>query len=262
VLARRAVQWENSVSDKELVTLKIDGKEVQVPKGTNLIHAAEAAGVEVPHYCYHPHLSVVGNCRMCQVQVGDNPKLTIACNTVAQEGMEVKTQETSEPVAESQRATLEFLLINHPLDCTVCDQAGHCKLQDYYYEYNAKASRFTENKVHKVKAESFGPEIMFDGERCILCTRCVRFCEEVTETAELGIANRGDNAVIAVHPGKELDNPLSGSVVDLCPVGALTHKRWRFNTRIWYAKRNTRSALAALQIVARRSAFVMGKWCR
>jgi NADH-quinone oxidoreductase subunit G len=220
----------------ELVTIFIDDKEIKVPKGMNLIEAAKLAGVEIPHYCYHPHLSIAGNCRMCQVQVEGQPKLTIGCNTAAAEGMKVKTQHSSEAVAEAQRATLEFILINHPLDCTVCDQAGHCKLQDYYYDYNAKPSRFLEDKVHKVKAEPLGPEVMYDGERCIVCTRCSRFCEEVPGTSELGVFNRGDNSVIGAYPGKELDNPFSGTVVDLCPVGALTHKRWRFNTRIWYTE--------------------------
>jgi NADH-quinone oxidoreductase subunit G len=220
----------------ERVNLTIDGKQVSVAKGTNLIEAAKAAGVEVPYYCYHPHLSVAGNCRMCQVQVEGQPKMTIACNTQAAEGMVVKTQESSADVSNAQRATLEFLLINHPLDCTVCDQAGHCKLQDYYFEYNRAPSRFIEEKEHKVKAEVLGPHVVYDGERCIVCTRCSRFCEEVTGTSELGVFNRGDKAVIGVFPGKELNNPLSGSVVDLCPVGALTHRPWRFNTRIWYTK--------------------------
>ncbi|MCB0339364.1 MAG: (2Fe-2S)-binding protein, partial [Bdellovibrionales bacterium] len=223
------------MSDKvEQVTLTIDDVEVTVPKGTNLIEAAAGAGAEIPYYCYHRHLSIAGNCRMCQVEIEGMPKLQIACNTGAAQGMVVRTHGTSERVADAQRSTLEFLLINHPLDCTVCDQAGHCKLQDYYYEYNSKASRFVDNKVHKVKAEVFGPEVVYDGERCIVCTRCVRFCDEVTKTGELAVLNRGDRAVIGVSPGNELDNPLSGSVVDLCPVGALTHRRWRFNTRIWY----------------------------
>lgn len=221
----------------ELVNITVDDVKVQVPKGTNLIEAAKAAGSEIPYYCYHPDLSIAGNCRMCQVQIEGQPKLNIGCNTGAAEGMVVRTHKTSPAVAEAQRATLEFLLINHPLDCTVCDQAGHCKLQDYYYQYNAQASRFVDDKVHKVKAEPFGPEVVYDGERCIVCTRCVRFCDEVTKTSELALLNRGDNAVIGVHGDKELDNPLSGSVVDLCPVGALTHKRWRFNTRIWYTDR-------------------------
>lgn len=218
----------------EMVTVTIDGVEVQVPKGTNLIEAAKKVGVEIPHYCYHPSLSIAGNCRMCQVHIEGGRKLGIACNTGATDGMVVETQETNAEVADAQRATLEFLLINHPLDCTVCDQAGHCKLQDYYYEYNGKPSRFKENKVKSVKAEVFGPEVIYDGERCIVCTRCVRFCDEVTESSELGVFNRGDKSVIGIHPNKELDNPLSGCVVDLCPVGALTHRRWRFNTRIWY----------------------------
>jgi NADH-quinone oxidoreductase subunit G len=222
----------------ELVNITIDGNALQVPKGTNLIEAAKLAGVEVPHYCYHPHLSIAGNCRMCQVSVKGQPKMTIACNTMATEGMEVATHHTSKDVADSQAAVLEFILINHPLDCTVCDQAGHCKLQDYHFEYNARSSRFLEEKVHKIKALPLGPNVMLDGERCIMCTRCIRFCDEVTKTSELGMLNRGDSSVIAVSPGKELDNPLSASVVDLCPVGALTHRKWRFNTRIWFTKQS------------------------
>ena len=224
------------MSAPELVTITIDGKQLQVPKGTNLVDAAQRAGVEIPHYCYHPHLSVAGNCRMCQVAVQGQAKLQIACNMTATEGLVVQTQFTNAEVGDAQRATLEFLLINHPLDCTVCDQAGHCKLQDYHYQYNAKGSRFVEEKVHKVKAEPLGPTVVYDGERCIMCTRCVRFCDEVTETSELGAFNRGDRGVIGVFPGKELNNPLSGTVVDLCPVGALTHQQWRFNNRYWYAK--------------------------
>ena len=222
----------------EMVNLTVDGKAITVPKGTNLIDAAKAAGVDVPYYCYHPHLSVAGNCRMCQVQVKGAPKLDIGCNTQVKEGMEVLTQHTSKAVADAQAATLEFILINHPLDCTVCDQAGHCKLQDYHYEYNARPSRFLEQKEHKVKAEPLGPKVILDGERCIMCTRCIRFCDEVTKTSELGMLNRGDRSVIAINPGRELNNPLSGTVVDLCPVGALTHRDWRFNTRIWFTKQS------------------------
>ncbi|MCO6431375.1 MAG: (2Fe-2S)-binding protein, partial [Deltaproteobacteria bacterium] len=220
----------------ELVNILIDGKPVSVPKGTNLIEAARSIGIEIPHYCYHPHLSIAGNCRMCQVEVKGAPKMEIACNTVVKEGMEVLTQEASAKAKDAQAATLEFILINHPLDCTVCDQAGHCKLQDYHYEYNARPSRFLEDKVHKVKAEPLGPTVILDGERCIMCTRCIRFCDEVTGTSELGMLNRGDRSVIAINPGRELNNPLSGTVVDLCPVGALTHRDWRFNTRIWFTK--------------------------
>ncbi|MBX7145210.1 MAG: (2Fe-2S)-binding protein [Oligoflexia bacterium] len=219
-----------------LVNLTIDGKKVSVPKGTNLIDAAKVAGVDVPFYCYHPHLSVAGNCRMCQVQIKGQPKLAIGCNTTVAEGMEVLTQHSSKDVKDAQAATLEFILINHPLDCTVCDQAGHCKLQDYHYEHNARPSRFLEEKEHKVKAEPLGPHVILDGERCIMCTRCIRFCDEVTKTSELGMLNRGDRSVIAINPGRELANPLSGTVVDLCPVGALTHRDWRFNTRIWFTE--------------------------
>lgn len=219
-----------------MVNLTVDGKKVSVPKGTNLIDAAKAAGVAVPFYCYHPHLSVAGNCRMCQVQIKGQPKLAIGCNTTVAEGMEVLTQETSKDVTDAQAATLEFILINHPLDCTVCDQAGHCKLQDYHYDYNARPSRFLEEKEHKVKAEPLGPHVILDGERCIMCTRCIRFCDEITKTSELGMLNRGDRSVIAINPGHELNNELSGTVVDLCPVGALTHRDWRFNTRIWFTR--------------------------
>ena len=223
-----------SASPQEIVTLTIDGKQVKVPKGTNLIEAAQSVGIEIPHYCYHQNLSIAGNCRMCQVRVKGMPKMEIACNMQAKEGMEVATQLSSKEVADTQAAVLEFILINHPLDCTVCDQAGHCKLQDYHYEYNARPARFVEEKEHKVKAEPLGPTVMLDGERCIMCTRCIRFCDEVTKTSELGMLNRGDKSVIAISPGKELNNALSGTVVDLCPVGALTHREWRFNTRIWF----------------------------
>lgn len=221
---------------KKTVKLTIDGVNVTVPEGTNLIEAARQVGIEIPYYCYHPHLSVSGNCRMCQVEVEGMPRLTIGCNTAVKEAMVVKTQRTSDTVAEAQRATLEFILANHPLDCTVCDQAGHCKLQDYYYEYSREPSRHQVEKKHKVKALPLGPDVIFDGERCILCTRCVRFCDEVTKTSELGIFNRGDSSLVGTYPGVELDNALSGSVVDLCPVGALTHRQWRFNTRVWFSK--------------------------
>lgn len=259
----------------ELVNLTIDGKTARVPKGTNLIEAAKSVGIEVPFYCYHPHLSIAGNCRMCQVRVKGAPKLDIACNTAVREGMEVQTHFTSSEVDDAQAATLEFILINHPLDCTVCDQAGHCKLQDYHFDYNARPSRFLENKEHKVKATPLGPTVMLDGERCIMCTRCVRFCDEVTKTSELGMLNRGDRSVIAVNEGKELNNPLSGTVVDLCPVGALTHSNWRFNTRIWFTKQsdsicpgcstgcNTKVAIRDQQVVqvkARLNSAVNKEW--
>ncbi|NDC38609.1 MAG: hypothetical protein EBZ48_11220 [Proteobacteria bacterium] len=257
------------------VNLVIDGKSVSVPPGTNLIEAAKTVGVEIPHYCYHKNLSIAGNCRMCQVEIKGMRKLEIGCNATVKEGMEVCTQHTSKAVADAQAATLEFILINHPLDCTVCDQAGHCKLQDYHFEYNAKQSRFLEDKEHKVKAEPLGPTVMLDGERCILCTRCVRFCDEVTGTSELGVLNRGDRSVIAINSGRELSNPLSGTVVDLCPVGALTHREWRFNSRIWFTRQtdticpgcstgcNTRIAVRdqeVVQVKARENQSVNKEW--
>lgn len=227
----------DEVAQESLVKLKIDGVEVSVPQGTNLIEAARKASIEIPHYCYHKMLSIAGNCRMCQMEIKGQPKLVIACNTTVQEGMEVSTHNTSKAVADAQAAVLEFLLVNHPLDCTVCDQSGHCKLQDYHFQYSAKFSRFREDKEEKVKAVPLGPHVMLDGERCIMCTRCIRFCDEITKTSELGMINRGDRSVIAVNPGRSLDNPFSGTVCDLCPVGALTHRDWRFKTRIWFTTR-------------------------
>lgn len=232
-----AVNGNSAGENKEMVTLTIDDQEVTVPKGTNLIEAAAQVRTEVPHYCYHPHLSVPGNCRMCQVEVEGAPKLMIGCHTVAQPGMVVRTHKTSKQVEDAQAATLEFILINHPLDCLVCDQAGQCKLQDYHYEYNARPSRFLEQKEHKVKAKPLGSTIILDGERCIACTRCIRFCDEITQTGELGLINRGDKVEIAVVKGSELENPFSGTVADLCPVGALTHRKWRFKSRVWFTNR-------------------------
>lgn len=230
------VKTQPGVPEDQLVTVSIDGEAIRVRKGLNIIEAARLLGKEIPHYCYHPDLSIVGNCRMCQIQIKGAPRLSIGCNTTAQEGMEVLTQATDAGVADAQASVLEFILANHPLDCTVCDQAGHCKLQDYHYEYNARSSRFLEDKVHKVKAEPLGPTVVLDGERCIMCSRCVRFCDEITGTSEIGLLNRGDRTVIAVSPDRPLANPLSGTVVDLCPVGALTHRQWRFNSRIWFSK--------------------------
>jgi NADH-quinone oxidoreductase subunit G len=227
---------QSGVPEEQLVTVVIDGQKVRVRKGLNIIEAAKLLGKEIPHYCYHPDLSIAGNCRMCQIQVKGAPRLSIGCNTTAQDGLEISTQATDPKVADAQASVLEFILANHPLDCTVCDQAGHCKLQDYHYEYSARSSRFSEDKVHKVKAEPLGPTVMLDGERCIMCSRCVRFCDEVTGTSEIGLLNRGDRTVIAVNQDRPLDNPLSGTVVDLCPVGALTHRNWRFNSRIWFSK--------------------------
>ena len=214
-------------------TLEIDGQAVTVEEGHNLIQAAEQLGIEIPHYCYHAGLSIAGNCRMCLIEIDKVPKLQIACNTVATEGMVIRTQ--SERVERAREAVLEFLLINHPIDCPVCDQAGECKLQDYYMDYNRRPSRFLlEGKVKKRKAIDIGPLVMLDQERCILCTRCTRFVDEVTGTGELGIFERGDHTRIDLFPGRRLDNHYSGNVVDICPVGALTNKDFRFRARVWY----------------------------
>ena len=213
----------------------VDGQEVVTTKGKTVIQAAAEAGVAIPHYCYHPKLSIAGNCRMCLIEIEKMPKLQIACNTQVAEGMSVLTQ--SPKVLAVRKAVLEFLLINHPVDCPICDQAGECQLQNYYMEHNREASRFEVGKVHDRKKTIFGPNVIFDGERCIKCTRCVRFCQEITKTHELAVVNRGDHSTISLFDGAVLDNPLSANVVDICPVGALTDRDFRFKVRVWYLEK-------------------------
>jgi NADH-quinone oxidoreductase subunit G len=216
--------------------IEIDGQTAEVDDGKTVIQAAEQLGIEIPHYCWHPGLSIAGNCRMCLVEIEKIPKLQIACNTRVTDGMVVHTH--SEKTKTAQKAVLEFLLINHPIDCPVCDQAGECKLQEYYMDYDRQRSRFPlPEKVHKRKAIPIGPLVMLDQERCILCARCTRFLDEVTHTSELGIYQRGDHCEIELAPGKTLDNPYSGNVVDICPVGALTSRDFRFRARVWYLER-------------------------
>ncbi len=216
--------------------LTIDGIELDVPEGTNLLQAAERVGIEVPHYCYHPGLSIAGNCRMCLVEVEKAPKLQIACNTRVAEGMVVQTK--NERVKNAQAAVLEFLLTNHPIDCPVCDQAGECKLQDYYMDYDRRPSRFPLGKKNKKgKALDIGSGLMLDQERCILCGRCTRFFDEITNTHELAIFERGDHCMVDTYPGMKVDNKYAGNVVDICPVGALTEKDFRFRMRVWYLHR-------------------------
>jgi NADH-quinone oxidoreductase subunit G len=212
--------------------LTIDGKPIEVPAGTNLIEAARHLGIEVPHYCYHPGLSIAGQCRLCMVDIEKTPRPSIACNTVAADGMVVHTQ--TDRVIETRKSIMEFHLVNHPLDCPVCDQAGECWLQIYYMKHGLYDPRMTDDKVHKPKAVPLGPHVILDAERCILCSRCVRFCDEITETGELGIFNRGDHSEIGLFPGQELANRYSGNVVDICPVGALTDRDFRFQVRVWY----------------------------
>jgi NADH-quinone oxidoreductase subunit G len=212
--------------------LTIDGKEIEVPAGTNLIEAARRLGIEVPHYCYHPGLSIAGQCRLCMVDIDKTPRPTIACNTTAADGMVVHTE--TDRVKDTRRSIMEFHLINHPLDCPVCDQAGECWLQIYYMKHGLYDPRMTDEKVHKPKAVPLGPHVMLDAERCILCSRCVRFCDEVTGTGELGIFHRGDHSEIGLFPGRDLENNYSANVVDICPVGALTDRDFRFQVRVWY----------------------------
>jgi len=213
-------------------TLTIDGREITVDRGTPVIEAAAQLGIDVPHFCYHPGLSAPANCRMCLVEVEDAPKLSPACYTQCTDEMVVHTQ--NERVRRARKAVLEFILLNHPVDCPICDQAGECKLQDLYFEYSAQASRLKTNKVNKVKVFPIGPNVVYDGERCILCTRCVRFCDEITKTSELTTVQRADMTEIRTFPGMDLDNDYSECTVDLCPVGALTSREFRFKCRVWY----------------------------
>ena len=213
-------------------TVNIDGQDIQVEPGTNVLEAAERLGVMVPRYCYHPGLSVAGSCRMCAVEIEGMPKLQISCHVRVRDGMKVSTD--SEQVLRMRQAMLEFLLVNHPLDCPVCDQSGECDLQNFYMEHGLHESRVYEDKIKRKKAFPIGPHVMLDQERCILCTRCVRFCEEVSGSHELGVLDRGDRSVIDLFPGRELDNNYSGNVIDICPVGALTEREFRFQCRVWY----------------------------
>lgn len=213
-------------------TITINGRQIEVVEGLNVIQAAETAGITIPHYCYHPGLPVDGNCRMCLVEIDGARGPQISCNTQVKEGMVVHTDTPA--VEKMRKGVQEFLLLNHPIDCPICDQAGECRLQDYYMEYGQYQNRSMVPKVEKNKAVDIGPLVILDQERCILCSRCVRFCETVTETGELVIMNRGDHSCVTTFPGKPLDNAYSGNVVDLCPVGALTSKDFRFKSRVWF----------------------------
>ncbi len=224
-----------------MVTFTVDGKEVVAKPGTNMVDAAKTVGVEIPYYCYHPRLSIAANCRMCLCEASNSPKLIPACQTAIQEGVAIKT--TTQKVKESQRSVMEFLLLNHPVDCAICDQAGECKLQDYYMRHDHKPSRLERMsgdgssgmKVLRAKRKILGPTVVLDQERCILCTRCVRFMDEVAKEPQLGVFNRGSHEVVDVHPKYgALDNAYSGNVVDICPVGALLNRDFRFRARVWF----------------------------
>jgi NADH-quinone oxidoreductase subunit G len=212
----------------------INGKDLEVKDGTTIIEAMYANNQKIAHYCWHPGLSIAGVCRSCMVEVEGNPRVQIACNTVITEGMKVNN--TSEKVKEAVKWGLDFHLINHPLDCPVCDQAGECGLQDQYMEYGKYDSEMAERKVKKRKVVDLGQQVVLDSERCILCSRCVRFTDEITKTHELGIFNRGDRSEVGTFEDKPLRNKYSANIIDICPVGALTSKDFRFKQRVWYLK--------------------------
>jgi NADH-quinone oxidoreductase subunit G len=241
--------------DAPKVNVNYNGKWIRVPKGANVVEVTQSQGELLPHYCYHEKLSITGNCRMCLFEMGAPrmdanrqpvldadgkpeiawmPRPQIGCATNVTEGMGIRT---NSPLAvDCRKGVMEFLLINHPLDCPICDQAGECKLQEYASAYGAGESRFVEDKTRKPKHFDLGKNIILDDERCILCTRCIRFAREVLGDDILGIVNRGGNNTVTCHPGKRFDNEYSLNTVDLCPVGALTSKDFRFKMRVWFLK--------------------------
>lgn len=230
----------------------IDGRIIEAAPGKTIIEAALDNGITIPHFCWHPALSVAGNCRMCLVNVGTHkkdtdgslmygddgapvvnwfPKMQIACATPVADGMIVDT--TSQKTEGAQNAVMEFLLINHPLDCPICDEAGQCKLQEYAFMHSKGKSRFAEEKTHKEKRVELGPNVMFDGERCISCSRCIRFADEVAKQPVLSFVQRGDKVTIRTFPDTTFDSEYSMNVIDICPVGALTSIDFRFKARVW-----------------------------
>jgi NADH-quinone oxidoreductase subunit G len=222
------------VTGPELVTVTVDGREVQVPPGTGLVETALAAGVEIPVFCYEPRLgAAIGACRMCLCEIEGMPKLQAACTLTATDGMVVKTAQTSERAAEGQDATLEFILVNHPLDCPVCDKGGECPLQDLTFRWGPGNTRMTFPKRTFEKPIPISPAIALDRERCILCYRCTRFSESVAEDGQLVAVNRGAQSLIATFQDEPYRAPFSGNVIELCPVGALTSTQYRFEARPW-----------------------------
>jgi NADH-quinone oxidoreductase subunit G len=215
----------------ETVTLTIDGRTITVPKGTNVLEAARNLGIDISAFCYHPGLSIAACCRQCLVSIDKAPKLQPSCQQVAAEGMVVHTTDPTSTLARKQM--LEFTLVNHPIDCPICDKAGECVLQKLYFEHDNEDSRVDVPKVRKPKVVDLGPTIVLDAERCILCTRCIRVCDEVAGSHQLEMAQRGDHQVLTTAPGEQLDNPYSINTVDVCPVGALTAKDFRFTMRAW-----------------------------
>ena len=220
------------MSERELVTLTIEGIEISVPKGTTIIEAAKQAGILIPHYCYHPGLPIAGVCRMCLVEVEGAPKLQIGCQAQVAEGQVVNV--SAPEAAKARQAVLELLLINHPLDCPICDQAGECELQDFVFQEGQPRTRYSPEFPKRFSpVEDFGPDILYVPNRCILCTRCVRFMEDVADAPVLNVSERGDRAFIGIHPDQALDHPWAGNVVDLCPVGSLLSKDSLHKARAW-----------------------------
>jgi NADH-quinone oxidoreductase subunit G len=228
-----------TVPQTELVTLSIDGVEVRVPKGTLLVEAAKTIHTDIPVYCYHEKLGPAGLCRICLVEIEGMPKLQIACNTEVAAGMKVYTQNPR--VDDGRRAILEFFLLNHPLDCPICDKGGECDLQDYAMAWGQGSSRTVEPKLPKPKAVDLGPTIVLDEERCIVCQRCVRFDQIITREDQLRTDDRGAHTIIATATGKPYGGDFTGNVTELCPVGALTSKTYRFRSRPWDNHRTTTS---------------------
>jgi len=247
---------KDTAAEKGMVNIQVDGHWIQVPRGTRMIEACKLAEKEVPHYCYHPKLSSPGNCRMCLVQMGmpprpnpgeepsydENgfqkiswmPRPVIACANTVGENMGIRTK--GDLVEKCREGVMEFLLINHPLDCPICDQAGECGLQEFSVQHGKGSSRFKEDKVKKPKNVKIGPRIRLDDERCIMCSRCIRFMDEVAQEPVLGFSERGTHTTVGVYPGRELDNNYGLNTVDLCPVGALTSNDFRFQMRTWFLK--------------------------
>ena len=220
------------MAERELVTLTIDGVEVSVPKGMTILEAAKRAGTLIPHYCYHPGLPIAGVCRMCLVEVEGMPKLQISCQAQVADGQQVRV--ASDEAKRARESVLEFLLINHPLDCPICDQAGECELQDYVFQEGRARTRYTPAYAKRFNpVEDFGGDVLYVPNRCILCTRCVRFMEHVADDPILNVSERGDRAFIGIHPDSELNHPWAGNVVDLCPVGSLLSKDFLHKARAW-----------------------------
>ncbi len=213
-------------------TITIDGRTLEFRPGQTVIQVAHEAGIEVPHYCYHPGLSIAGNCRICMVEVVGSPKPQISCKMGCTDGLQIRTQ--SEVALQARAGVMEMLLVNHPLDCPICDQAGECHLQEYAFAFGQGASRSPTEKTHLPKNVPFGSKVVYDAERCIKCTLCVRFCDEVAQTHELSMGQRGDREMVIMTAKGEFTTPYAMNVIDLCPVGALTSRDFRFKSRLWF----------------------------